>query len=433
MGKKTAVSSGRRAQHAAHEVPAGVVDVLRLVGRREGVVAVAIHQRHVDVAGVAGHLVERLGHEGDAATHLHRRLLHGGAEEVAVVAHLAHRAVADADLVLAGAPLVVAAFELAVGGDRVQQRVFLGQELGALLHRIALQPVIEPLVLVVQEEELELGRAAGAVAHPLHAPRDPVQHVAGLALDQPPVGPFHRAHDQRGVGLMAQDAHAGEVGHGEEVGVADVLAVVGAEDHVGADVEGHDGGAEGDAVVHRALEMGDVHRLAAGDAAIVAILDADALDAVGAQPVDDLIARAREAHRAGCRLAHSSTLPLVGSRGRTIPAEVRALKAGVKSGCQGAHGRAYDAHATRLRLHDDLFSGRHAHAMGLRSTAPGESHGPRGTAWEAGSDVGAAVRSPARVGLLAGLLAGLVGLAWAADGAGGGRTSSTSIPTVSPS
>ena len=71
----------------------------------------------------------------------------------------------------------------------------------------------------------------------------------------------------------------------------------------------------------------DAHRLAPGDAAIVAILDTDALDAVGAQPVDDLVARAREAHRAACRLAHSSTLPFVGSRGRTITAEAHALKA----------------------------------------------------------------------------------------------------------
>ena len=79
--------------------------------------------------------------------------------------------------------------------------------------------------------------------------------------------------------------------------------------------------------MHHPLEVGDAHRLAPGDAAIVAIFDADALDAIGAQPVDDLVARAREAHRAACRLAHSSTLPFVGSRGRTIAAEAHALKA----------------------------------------------------------------------------------------------------------
>ena len=183
-------------------------------------------------------------------------------------------------------------------------------------------------MLVIEEEELELGRAAGAISHRLHALGDPVQHVAGLAFHQPPVGPFHRAHDQRRVGLVAQDAHAGEVRHGDEIGVADVLAVVGAQHHVGGDVEGHDRGTEGDAVMQASLEVRDVHRLAPGDAAKVAVLDTDALDAVGAQPVDDLIAGAREAHRARCRLAHSSTLPLVGSRGRNIPAELRASKQG---------------------------------------------------------------------------------------------------------
>ena len=159
--------------------------MVRLIGRGEGVVAVPIHQRQVEVAGVAGHLVEGLGHEGDAVAHLHRRLLHGGAKEVAVVGHLADGLVADAHLVLAGAVLVVAAFELPVGGGGIQQRILLGEELGALLHRVALHPDIDHLVRAVEEEELELRRAGGIEAHLLHAPGHAVQHVAGVALDQP--------------------------------------------------------------------------------------------------------------------------------------------------------------------------------------------------------------------------------------------------------
>ena len=322
-------------QHAAHEVPAGVVDVVRLVGCREGVVAIAIHQRQVEVAGIAGHLVEGLGHEGDAVAHLHRRLLHGGAEEVAVVGHPAHRLVADAHLVLAGAVLVVAALELAVGSGGIQQRVLLGEELGALLHRVALHADVDHLVRAVEEEELELRRAGGVIAHLLHAPGHAVQHVAGVALDEAPVGPDKGAHHERGVGLVAQDAEAREVGLRDEVGVADGLAVVGARHHVAGDVEGHDGGAEGDAVVQRTLEVGDVHGLAPGDAAIVAILDADALDAALAQPADDLVARARKPLRAACPLAHVQTLPLSRSRGRTIAGEAGVLKA---AGCGGRGG-----------------------------------------------------------------------------------------------
>ena len=122
---------------------------------------------------------------------------------------------------------------------------------------------------------------------------------------------------------MAQEPQAREIGLGDEVGIADGLAVVGARHHVAGDVEGHDGGAEGDAVVQRMLEVSDVHRLAPGDAAVVAVLDADALDAIGAQPADDLVVRTRKAHRAACPLAHVQTLPLSGPRGRTIAAEVR--------------------------------------------------------------------------------------------------------------
>ena len=127
---------------------------------------------------------------------------------------------------------------------------------------------------------------------------------------------------------MAQDAQAREIRLGDEVGVADGFGVVGVRHHVAGHVEGQDGGAESDAVAQAVLEMREVHGLAPGDTAVVAVFDTDTLDAVGAQPVDDLIARAREAHRARCRLAHSSTLPLVGSRARTIAAELRASKKG---------------------------------------------------------------------------------------------------------
>ena len=176
---------------------------------------------------------------------------------------------------------------------------------------------------------------------------DAVQHVAGVALDQAPVGPGERAHHERGVGLVAQDAEAREIGHGEEVGIADRLAEIGAGHHVAGHVEGHDGGTEGDAVVHHALEVRDAHRLATGDGAIVAILDADALNPVGAEPPDDLVARARKPHRAACRLAHSSTLPLVGSRGRTIAAEAGVLKA---AGVWGLSVERGDARALALRF-----------------------------------------------------------------------------------
>ena len=256
---------------------------------------------------------------------------------MAVVAHLADGPVADADLVLAGAVLVVAALELAVGGGRVQQRIFFGEELGALLHRVALHADVDHLVLAVEQEELELRRAGGPKAHRLHAPGHAVQHVAGIALDRLPVGPDERAHHESGVGLVAQDAQAREVRLRDEVGVADGLAVVGARHHVAGDVEGQHRGAEGDAVVQRMREVGDVHGLAAGDAAVVAVLDADALHAVGPQPVDDLVARARKAHRAACRLAHSSQLPLAASRGDTIaPSRVRSKR----RGCGLAHALA---------------------------------------------------------------------------------------------
>ena len=162
VGKEDGGELREPREHAAHEVPAGVVDVLRLdPAPRRRYCRGLVHQRHVDVAGVAGHLVERLGHEGDAAAHLHRRLLHGGAEEMAVVAHLAHGAGGECSPRTGRGP-TRSGCTRAPRGLRPRRAASIprpGTGCASASNSTAAR-TSSHLVLAIQEEELELGRAA---------------------------------------------------------------------------------------------------------------------------------------------------------------------------------------------------------------------------------------------------------------------------------
>ena len=136
-----------------------------------------------------------------------------------------------------------------------------------------------------------------------------MQHVARVALDEPAVRPDEPAHHQRRIGLVAQEAQARQVRLGDEVAVADGLGIVGAGDHIGGDVERHGRCAEGDAVLQGVGEMREVHRLAARDAGIVGILHPNTGHVVGAQPVENLVLRACEAHGRAVCIAHSFAPP----------------------------------------------------------------------------------------------------------------------------
>ena len=100
----------------------------------------------------------------------------------------------------------MAIFQLNMRRCRIQKSQFLGQELGAFLHRIALQAFIDKLVIAVQQVKLELWRAISDKSHIRRPLGDAAESVTRVASNRRSIGPDNCAHDLRRAAFMAQQA-----------------------------------------------------------------------------------------------------------------------------------------------------------------------------------------------------------------------------------
>ena len=76
----------------------------------------------------------------------------------------------------------MAVFQLAMRRSGFEKGQFLGQEIRALLHRIALQAVIDQLVILIEQVKLKLRRGMGGKAHICRTLGHPLENIARTAF-----------------------------------------------------------------------------------------------------------------------------------------------------------------------------------------------------------------------------------------------------------
>ena len=230
-------------------------------GLVEGVL-VAVEERDVRVHARAGVLGVRLGHEARPHALAQRDLTDDRAEGHDVVGGAQRVRVAQVDLLLARAALVVR--ELHGDAHLLEHRDRLTAEVGAE----GLRGVVEVaaavhrggalalLVLVLEEVELDLGVRVEGVALLRGPAQGPLQHVPGVGVRRRAVGHLDVAEHagRRATVVVAaprQDLERRRVRHGEHVGLV----------HTREALDGR--AVETDALLEGALELsrGDSHRL----------------------------------------------------------------------------------------------------------------------------------------------------------------------------
>ena len=281
-------------QHAAQEVTGGVRQLRRAALVVEDVVAVVVDEREVVVVPVRRHARERLRHEGrqEAVLAAHRGadLAVGGD----VVGRLDGAVEAEVQLELAGGVLVVAvghveAELLAVFDDVEEHRtqflelvdvvaVGLGDALGqrAVLgllepHHLGLdadQEAVAELLLELRHDALEVLARVGVEELARLGVVAVTEHARDARVPRE-LGEGGEVRDGRELGLLGAEADVVAGAVGEEVGggaVDELVALLGDLREEGGD----------DALAHHAAGDGD-------------LLEEDVLDALGLDPLDDLL------------------------------------------------------------------------------------------------------------------------------------------------
>ena len=227
-------------------------------------VDVALEQRHVRVHAAAGLAAERLRHERRVDALLDRDLLDDGAEGHDVVGRRQRVGVAQVDLVLAGAALVVA--ELHRDAEVLEHPHRAAAEVvrGAARDVVEVAGGVDRLGAVraerrrLQQVELDLGVRVEREAGIGRLRERALEHVARVGDGRLAVGRRDVAEHARGrVDLAAprQDLERRRVRVGEQVGL------------VGAGQTLDRGAVEAEALAERALDLGrrDRHRLEGAD------------------------------------------------------------------------------------------------------------------------------------------------------------------------
>ena len=184
-------------------------------GLEEGVV-VALEERHVRVHARAGVGGEGLGHEGGPDALAERDLPDHGAEGHDVVGRGERVGVAQVDLLLAGAALVVA--ELHRDAHRLEHRDRLAAEVGAArlggvveeAAAVDRHRLVALLGRVLEEVELDLGVGVEGEALVGRLAQRALEHVARVGVRRGAVGHHDVAeHPGRGRAAVVAGATAG--------------------------------------------------------------------------------------------------------------------------------------------------------------------------------------------------------------------------------